>query len=183
MPSAHTWRKEGVELALRRGNVQATQMLVQPSGDEAFARPSRRRGTLAGTRQDLEDLEEQQPRWRWRAKVALAFYTLARITVNLPFTERAIRERIVETETEIYYERSSEKCVDLHVFCDDICRPLVTSFGLYMFVHRLDRFSRSNQLQLSFITMCCLALPLCDDSVDHLLIASGRPYATSWRCA
>ena len=60
--------------------------------------------------------------------------------------------------------------VDVHLVCDAICRPLVTGFGLYMFVHRLDRFSRTNPLQLlSFATMCCLALPLCDESVERLL--------------
>ena len=169
MPTTHTSRHEGVELALRCGNEQATQMLVQAPGDGAVARPSRRRSTLADMRKDLEDLE-QQPRWRWRAKVALVFYTFARITMNLPFTERKVWDRIQTEEGMIYYQESSEKRVDFHVVCDAICRPLVAGFGLYMFVHRLDRFSCSNQLQLlSFVTMCCLALPLCDESVEHLL--------------
>ncbi|CAE7255303.1 unnamed protein product [Symbiodinium microadriaticum] len=154
MPTTHTSRHEGVELALRHGNEQGAEMLVQVPGDVALARSSRRRSTLADMSKDLEDLE-QQPRWRWRAKVALVFYTLARITMNLPFTA---------------YPESSEKRVDFHLVCDAICRPLVTGFGLYMFVHRLDRFSWSNQLQLlSLITMCCLGLPLCDESVEHLL--------------
>ena len=87
MPTAHTSVHEGVELAFRRGNEQAAQMLVQTPGDETFARPARRGSTLADMRKDFEELEEQ-PRWRWQAKVALAFHTLARITVNLPFTER-----------------------------------------------------------------------------------------------
>ena len=167
MPTTHTSRHEGVELALRCGNEQAAEMLVQAPGDGAVARPSRRRSTLADMRKDLEDLE-RQPRWRWRANLALVFYTLARITMNLPFTEREVWVRI-ETQEEIYYRESSEKRVDFHLVCDAICRPLVTGFGLYMFVHRLDRFSWSNQLQLfSFITTCCLALPLCDESVEHL---------------
>ncbi|CAE7493777.1 unnamed protein product [Symbiodinium sp. CCMP2456] len=169
MPTAHASRNEGVELALRRGNEQATQMLVQAPGDGAVARPSRRRSTLADMMKDLEDLE-QRPRWRGRAKVALVFYTLARIIFNLPFTEREVWDPIEDG-----YQKTSEKHVSLHVVCDAICRPLVTGFGLYMFVHRLDRFSWSNQLQLlSFITMCCLALPLCDESVYHLLIMLER---------
>ena len=170
MPTTHTSRHEGVELALRCGHEQAAEMLVQAPGDGAVARPSRRRSTLADMTKDLEDLE-QQPRWRWRAKVALVFYTLARITMNLPFTEREkYNWDWVETEEGIDYQRFSEKYVDFHVVCDAICRPLVTGFGLYMFVHRLDRFSWSNQLQLlSFVTMCCLALPLCDESAEHLL--------------
>ncbi|CAE7945374.1 unnamed protein product [Symbiodinium sp. KB8] len=169
MPTTHTSRHEGVELALRRGNEQAAQMLVPAPGDGAVARPSRRRSTLADMRKDLEGLE-QQPRWRWRAKVALVFYTFARITMNLPFTERKVWDRIQTEEGMIYYQESSEKRVDFNVVCDAVCRPLVTGFGLYMFVHRLDRFSWSNQLQLlSFITMCCLALPLCDESVEPLL--------------
>ena len=173
MPTTHTSRHEGVELALRRGNEQAAQMLVQAPGDGAVARPSRRRSTLADISKDLEDLE-QQPRWRWRAKVALVFYTLARITMNIPFTERE-SYYWVETEEGSYSRKSAGKYVDFHVVGDAICRPLVTGFGLYIFVHRLDRFSWSNQLQLlSFVTMCCLALPLCDESVEHLLNAFHR---------
>ncbi|CAE7597881.1 unnamed protein product [Symbiodinium sp. CCMP2456] len=165
MPTAHASGNEGVELALRRGNEHATQMLVQTPGDEDFARDSRRRSSLADMRQDLEDLE-QQPRWRWRAKVALVFYTLARIILNLQFTEREVWEPV-----EYGYRKTPEYHVDFHKVCDAICRPLVTGCGLYMFVHRLDRFSWSNQLQLlSFITMCCLSLPLSDESVEHLLI-------------
>ena len=134
-----------MELALRR----AGQMLVQTRGDEAFARPSRRRSTLADMRQDLEALEHK-PGWRWRAKVALAFYTLAHIASSLLFA----------SSYSTYHH--------IHEVCDAIFRPLVTGFGLYMFIHRMDRFSISNQLHLwSLITMCCL-MPLGDDRVERI---------------
>ena len=182
MSTTYTSRHEGVELALRRGNEQAAEMRVQAPGDGAVARPSRRRSTLADMRKDLEDLE-QQPRWRWRAKVALVFYTLARITMNLPFTERAVWEPIETEEGLIDYRESLEKRVDFHVVCDAICRPLVAGFGLYMFVHRLDRFSWSNQLQLlSLISMCCLALPLCDESMEHLLRMRSFQHCMATNC-
>ena len=152
MHTTRTSRSEGVQLASRRGNEQAAQMLVQAQSDEAFASPSRRRkSTLADMRKDLDDLQQQQPRWRWQAKVVLAFYTLARIAGSLPFT----------------YLRGF---VDYHKVCDAVLRPFVTGFGLYVFLHRMDRFSVNNSLHFwSLVTMCCLALPAGDVSVQYAL--------------
>ena len=113
MPTTHTSRSEGVELASRRGNEQAAQMLVQVQSDGSLASSRRRRSTLADMRKDLRDLQKKQhSRWRWRAKVVLVFYTMARIAAGLSFTY--LRE-----------------FVDYHKVCDAVFRPFVTGFGLY----------------------------------------------------
>eukprot|EP00439_Symbiodinium_sp_Y106_P061144 s543_g9.t1 len=105
---------------------------------------------------DLEDLQKQQPRWRWRAKVALAFYTLARIAGGIPFA-------------------FLNDFVDSHKLYDAVLRPLVTGIGLYVFVNRMDRFSVNNSLHMwSFVTMSVLALPVSDVSVYEVLHMSFR---------
>ena len=146
-----------MELASRRGNEQAAQMLVQVQSDGSLASSRRRRSTLADMRKDLRDLQKKQhSRWRWRAKVVLVFYTMARIAAGLSFTY--LRE-----------------FVDYHKVCDAVFRPFVTGFGLYFIVHRKDRFSVKNSLHVwSLFTMCCLALPLCDASIVHVLISSNH---------
>ena len=168
MPAAHSSKNEGVELA-SRGNEQAAQMLVPAQSGEAFLPDSRRRRTLADLRKDLEALQQQQPRWRWRAKVVLAFYTLARIAGNILFTPSIIRPSICGPgpyPTDSCYEEG----FDVGKVCDAILRPLVTGFGLYVFIHRMDRFSVNNHLhKWSLFTLCCLALPLCDGSMERLL--------------
>ncbi|OLP80617.1 hypothetical protein AK812_SmicGene38950 [Symbiodinium microadriaticum] len=160
MPAAHFSKNEGVELASRHGNEQAAQMLVQAQRSEAFEPDSRKRSTLADMRKDFEALQKQQPRWRWRAKVVLAFYTLARIAGSLPFTRNMLGPEYLCRKQPCY-----EEAVDVGNVCDAIFRPLVTGFGLYVFIHRMDRFSVNNSLHVwSLITLCCLALPLCDAS-------------------
>ncbi|OLQ06753.1 hypothetical protein AK812_SmicGene9927 [Symbiodinium microadriaticum] len=168
MPAAHSSNNEGVELA-SRGNEQAAQMLVQAQSGEAFVPDSRRRCTLADMRKDLEALQKQQPRWRWRAKVVLAFYALARIAGSLPFTHNIVG-------CTSYCCPCYEEAVNAGKVCDAILRPLVTGFGLYVFIHRMDRFSVNNHLhKWSLATLCCLALPLCDGSMEHVLILTIKP--------
>ncbi|CAE7876285.1 unnamed protein product, partial [Symbiodinium necroappetens] len=171
MPAAHSSKNEGVELASRHGNEQAAQMLVQAQSGEAFVPDSRRRCTLADLRKDLEALQ-QQPRWRWRAKVVLALYTLARIAGSLPFTHSICLNGCTSSCCPCY-----EAAVDVSKVCDAFLRPLVTGFGLYVFIHKMDRFSVNNHLhKWSLITLCCLALPLCDGSMEHVLILTSKSY-------
>ena len=152
MPAARSSKNGGVELASKHGSEQAAQMMVQVQSDETFASASRRRrSTLADMRKDLEDLQKQQPRWRWRAEVALALYTLARIAAGIPFV-------------------FLNDYIDSHKLYDAVLRPLVTGFGLYVFVNRMDRFSVNNHLHVwSFVTMSSLALPVSDVSVYEVL--------------
>ena len=159
MPTSHASRNEGVELPTRRGNEQAVQMLVQARSDEAFVSAARRRSTLADVRKDLEDLAKPQPRWRWRAKVALVFYSLARVAGGLPFVFSEDPHHVYPCGVELCYK----EFLDFHKLSDASVRPLVTGLGLYVCVHRMDRFSINNSLHVwSFVTLCCLALPVCE---------------------
>ena len=171
MPAARSSKNEGVELA-SRGNERAAQMLVQAQSGEAFLPDSRRRrSTLADMRKDLEALQRQQPRWRWRAKVVLAFYTFARIAGGLPF----MHERVHGCTGS--FGPCYEEAVNVGNVCEAILRPLVTGFGLYVFIHRMDRFSVNNSLhKWSLITLCCLALPVCDGSMEHVLLLIDNQY-------
>ena len=159
--STDTSNNEGVELASRHIAGQAAQMLLRAASDELPAPPVRRRTTLAGLRRDLHKLEAEQPMWRRQATRALLLYTVARMVANFAMPALVRFARSAETYFSVYG--------DFQVACDAILRPLVTGLGLYVFVHRMDRFSIKNKLHVwSLLTICCLALPACDESIEQL---------------
>ena len=174
--SLETSNNEGVELASRHMAGQAAQTLLQAASDELPAPRARRRSTLAGLRQDLHSLEAEQPMWRRQATWTLWLYTVARIVANFAmpsfvhFDVAVIADRAYEGEYFSVYD-------DVQVACDAILRPLVTGLGLYVFVHRMDRLSGKNKLHVwSLLTICCLALPTCDESIEQPLRSRGYYY-------
>ena len=159
---------EGVELASRHTAAQAAQTLLEAASDELPAPTARRRTTLAGLRRDLSNLEAEQPMWRRQATWTLLLYTVARIVASFAVpTFLDFYEVVVVVRYFSVYD-------DFQVACDAILRPLVTGLGLYVFVHRMDRFSVKNKLHVwSLLTISCLALPMCDESIEQLLRNRG----------
>ena len=143
----------GLELAKRSDAAQVVQTLL-PSGSATCPRTAKRT-TLADMNKDLQSLTKQYPPQRRRIILALGDYTAVRVTANIyavGHPDVAINEN------------------PFHHVCDAVLRPLVAGLGVFIFVHREDRFSTKNQLHIwSRFTACCLALPLRDQSLELVM--------------
>ena len=131
---------------------QAAQTLLHSASDDPSARHARRRTTLADLRSPLQGLESKHLGRHCRAKVALALYTLARIAANLYVGTHFGGQAAVILPSRMF-----------DVICDGTLRPAVGGLGIYVFLHRMDRFSSKNPLHFwSFVTVGCLAIPVFD---------------------
>ena len=159
MPVRSSANDEGVELSIRQSPGQDAQTLLRSASDEPSAMLARRRTTMADLRSGLKSLENKHPEEYYRAKVAMACFTLARISTNLSVI--------------VFAERFAEHVGDqFHLICDSTLRPVVSGLGIFVFLHKMERFSSKNQLHfLSLVTVVCLAVPFFDVSVVYALLA------------
>ena len=148
-----------MELTSRGVAGQAARTLLDEPRNEPSHPHARRRTTLADLRRDLQRQEDEKPDQHRRTKAALAVYTLARVAANVWFLLRPSSTRY-----------SDDWSPDTHLILDSILRPLITGLGVFAFLHRKDRFSTNNPLQVwSFVAAFCLTLPLGDLSGEEVL--------------
>ena len=156
MPVRSSASHEGVELSIRQSPGLATQTLLHSASDEPSARHARRRTTMADMRSRLLSLKSKHPEGYYRAKVALAFFTLARIAANLYVTAFA-------AFGDIFSKVRDSSGEQVRWICDGTWRLVVSGLEIYVFLHRIDRFSSKNPLHpWSLVTVVCLAVPLFD---------------------
>ncbi|CAE7236236.1 unnamed protein product [Symbiodinium natans] len=144
-----------------------------------------RRSVLAETSRDLDN--GAAPRHQSHTNLAIAVYTAVRITAS-------VRLLLLQSSA-CYgacmrggwcYNAHAEKdycdsdgaawcdtyCISEIIgrLCDSIARPLVTGLGLYIFLHRRDRFSAKEPLHTrARFLVFCLASFHCDASVAETL--------------
>ena len=145
-----------------------TSSQTLPASSQQPLRPrASRRSVLAETSKDLE--KSAAPKHQ-RCKVAVAAYTVARITASVLLllqAHSACYERCLRDSAcgKAFREEVMCPLISGRIF-DSVVRPLVTGLGIYVFLQRSDRFSANEPLHTrARFLVFCLASFHCDASV------------------